>query len=79
MIGALLGDLVPWIIGAMVALAGVWGYGRSQKTQGRKDAEVKGLKDSNERQERGRDAVHDLRDAGRDDLNDSLRQNDDKW
>lgn len=34
MIGALLGDLLPYLVAALVALGGLWGYGRSKKRQG---------------------------------------------
>lgn len=36
MIGALLSEALPWLVSAVVALAGVWGY--AQRRKGREDA-----------------------------------------
>jgi hypothetical protein len=32
--------ILPWIIAALAALAGLWGYGRAKQREGRKDAEA---------------------------------------
>ena len=37
MISALFGDLIPYIVAALAALAGLWGYGRVKRREGVKD------------------------------------------
>ena len=65
MIGALLGDLWPYLaaFGAfMVTVAGAWLSGRRS---GKAKAENRALKDSAKRMKDGRDAVDDMRGDGR--------------
>ena len=38
MIGGMLSEALPWLVSAVVALAGVWGYGATQRRKGREDA-----------------------------------------
>ena len=38
MIGGILSEALPWLVSAVVALAGVWGYGAVQRRKGREDA-----------------------------------------
>ena len=66
---AALGALAVAFLGAFIA----------GRREGRRGAETDTLRDSAKRQERGRDAVEDLRDADTDDLIDQLRDNDAKW
>lgn len=79
MISELLADLLPWALGIVAAIAGIWGYGRSKKAEGRQETYIETLADSAKRQEAGRDAVQDLRGADRDALADRLRDNTDRW
>ena len=63
--------------GAVVmAVLGVFIAGRRE---GRQAAKTDALEDSAKRQERGRDAVQDLRNSDTDDLVDQLHDNDAKW
>jgi len=79
MITSLLADLLPWAIGIVLTFLGVWGYGRRKKKEGREETYIETLKDSAKRQEAGREAVSDLRGAGRDELIDRVRRNDGQW
>lgn len=79
MIAALIAELAPYAIAIGGALAALFAYGRRQKEQGREETYIEALKDQHEREERGREAVSDLRDAGRDEYLDVLRQNDGGW
>lgn len=54
-------------------------FGALKKREGRQDAENEALRDDAKKQEDGRNAVQDLRDADRDKLTDRLRQNDNDW
>lgn len=54
-------------------------FGASQRRKGRTDAENDALRDSAKKQEDGRDAVEDLRDADRDELNERLHDNSKHW
>ena len=38
MIGGILSEALPWLVSAVVAIAGVWGYGAAQRRRGREDA-----------------------------------------
>jgi len=38
MISGMLSEALPWLVSAVVALAGVWGYGTAQRRKGREDA-----------------------------------------
>ena len=67
------------LVGAVALIVAIMTFGAVSRGRGRRDAENDGLRDSAERQERGRDAVQDLRDADRDDLVDQLRDNDGDW
>jgi hypothetical protein len=79
MLGALLPDLWPWLIGALAVVGGLFGFGRSQKAKGKAEAKTEALEDSAKRQEEGREAVSDLRGADRDNLVKRLRDNDGQW
>ena len=57
LIDLVLGDALPYLLTAGAALVSFMAYGRSKKKQGRTEAETDALKDSVEREERGRDAV----------------------
>ena len=57
LIDLIAGPILPYILAAGAALVSFMAYGRSKKKQGRTEAETDALKDSVEREERGRDAV----------------------
>ena len=70
-------------LGRGIALAGavllaIVTFGALKRKQGRTEAETDAMKDSVKRQERGRDAVQDLRGVDRDGLLKQLRDNDDE-
>ncbi|MCI5040012.1 MAG: hypothetical protein MRY81_10040 [Donghicola eburneus] len=79
MLGALLPDLWPWLLGALAVAGGLFGFGRVQKAKGKAEVKTEALEDSAKRQEEGREAVGDLRGADRDDLVKRLRDNDGQW
>jgi hypothetical protein len=41
MIAALFGDLIPYIVMALTAVAGIWGYGRLEKRKGAQERDAK--------------------------------------
>lgn len=41
MIGALLGDLVPYLVAAVVAVIGFLGYGKVKERKGKKEADAR--------------------------------------
>lgn len=65
------------LVGAI--LLAIVTFGAMKKKQGRTEAETDALKDDAKKQEKGREAVQDLRDADRDELIDRLRENDSDW
>ena len=80
MIAWLVTSRIGRVLGAAVALfVAIVTFGAVSRERGRREAENDSLRDSAERQERGRDAVQELRDADRGDLVDQLRDNDDEW
>ena len=79
LIDLIAGPILPYILAAGAALVSFMAYGSAKKKQGRTEAETDALRDGAERQEKGRDAVQDLRDADRDELAGKLRDNDAKW
>jgi len=72
------GGVLPYILAAGAALVSFMAYGAVKKKQGRDAAETDALRDSADRQEKGRDAVQDLHDADRDELLEQLRRNDER-
>lgn len=79
MISSILVDLMPWALGIVAALAGLLGYGRTKKAEGREQTYIEVLKDRHDREEKGREAAADLRGADRDELVDRMRRNDGQW
>lgn len=79
LLSALTGDLIGYLVAAVVGIAGFVTFGMSQRRKGRRGAENDAMKDSAKRQEKGRDAVQDLHDADRDELDRKLRDNDEHW
>ena len=84
----MLTTITAWFItsklGRGIALAGgvllaIVTFGASQRSKGRQKAETDALRDSADRQEKGREAVQDLRDADRGGLAGQLRENDSDW
>lgn len=74
MLSWLLSDLWPYLATAGAALAAiVWAW-LSGRASGKAKVENKALKDSAERQERGRDAVEDMHGAGRPEWLEQLRK-----
>ena len=74
--GTWLGRAVAGALALLVAILAAWGLGRREGAQrARRDAAEGSL----ERQEKGREAVSDLRDADRDNLVDQLHRNTRKW
>lgn len=75
MIELLLGDFLPYIIGAVVALAGIWGYGKKREGDGRKKVvdeiekadrkEAAGIREKLNEVARDGDALERLRRQGR--------------
>ncbi len=63
----------------MALLVAIVTFGAVRKGEGRREAENEALRDSAKRVEDGNEAVQDLHDAGRDELNEQLRRNSDKW
>jgi len=51
------GPILPYIMAAGGALLAIMTFGLSQRREGRTEAETDALRDSVEREERGRDAV----------------------
>jgi hypothetical protein len=75
---AVLGPLGGLLAG-IVAVLGAWLVGKRQGAQSaRVAAEMEGLRDATERQDRGRQAVQDGRDSGLS-PDDRLRRNDGDW
>ena len=79
LIDLIAGPLLPYVLAAGAALVSLMAYGRSKKKQGADEAETDALRDGAEKQEKGRNAVQDLRDADRDELDSQLRDNDSDW
>ena len=75
----LIAQILPWLAGAVAIIVAILGYGARQRSKGRADAATEAMRDAANRQEEGRNAVQDLRGAGRDDLLDRLRRNDGQW
>lgn len=74
----LFGNL-EWIIGGAVALLGfVWGLFAKGRRAGKEEIAHDTLKDSAERQDKGRKAVRDGRASGGS-PDDRVRANDDQW
>lgn len=65
--------------GALLLTGATLWFGAHQKNKGRNEAKTEAMIDSSERQEEGREAVQDLRDADRDELTRRLREADSKW
>jgi hypothetical protein len=62
MIAAIFGDLIPYIVAALVAVAGFWGYGKVKKREGAVERDAK--RDAADAKEtikalEGRNAVED--------------------
>lgn len=83
MISTILAELLPWVLAAAGALAVFVGHGVRERRKGRKEGRdatyIETLRESAKRQEAGREAVSDLRGAGRDELLDQLRRNEGDW
>lgn len=41
MISALFGDLIPYLVAALAAVAGIWGYGKVKKREGAVERDAK--------------------------------------
>jgi hypothetical protein len=70
MLGALLPDLWPWLLGALTVVGGLFGFGRVQKAKGK--AEV-----IHKAKERDHEKASDIRDRVERDLPDRVRRYDD--
>ena len=79
LIDLIAGPILPYILAAGAALVSFMAYGSAKKKQGRTEAETDALRDGAERQEKGREAFQDLRDADRDEINGKLRDNNSDW
>lgn len=83
MIGALLADILPYLIAAVAGVVGVWGYGAHKERKGRKagreETYIETLRESAEKVEAGREAVSDLRGNSRADDLEQLRRNNAEW
>lgn len=79
LIDLIAGPILPYVLAAGAALMTFMAYGSAKKKQGRTEAETDALRDSADRQEKGREAVQDLRDADRGGLVGQLRENDSDW
>jgi len=67
------------LAGAVALLVAVVTFGAVKKRDGARGAENEALRETAKRTEAGNEAVNDLRDADRDDLNEQLQRNSDKW
>ena len=67
------------LAGAVALLVAIMTFGAVKKRDGAREAENEALRETAKRTEAGNEAVNDLRDADRDDLNDQLQRNSDKW
>lgn len=68
-----------WAYAAVAAALGALAAFLAGRSSGRVRHDRKAMRDSIKRQEKGREAVSDLRGAGRDDLVRRLRDNDGEW
>ncbi len=75
-LGSRIGRLLSMLLAAAGVVIGVFLAG---KREGRAKEQTKVLKDSVKRQEKGREAVQDLRGSSRDELIDRVRRNDGQW
>ena len=57
LIDLIAGPILPYILAAGAALVSFMAYGSAKKKQGRTEVETDALRDSADRQEKGRDAV----------------------
>ncbi len=76
---AIVDNIIPWIGIGFFAVMAWFANNVNQRSKGRKQADDKAVLDAAEREEKGREAVYDLRDANRDDLVQRLRDNDGEW
>lgn len=79
MIAWLTSRIGRWVSAALVFAGVVLGAFMMGRREGRQTAKSDALEDSAKRQEKGREAVQDLRGASRDDILDRLRRNDGQW
>ncbi|MDD9727244.1 hypothetical protein PVV74_17425 [Roseovarius sp. SK2] len=78
MIGALLGDFLPYIIAAAAALAGVVGAYFKGRGDGKNKTKVEYHEDKQRRESAGRDRLREGRNSGLS-PDDRLRRNDQRW
>lgn len=80
--------MIPWLLGtrigralsaALAAAVAVFAVFRLGERSGGSKADIDALKDEQRKGDKGRDAVSNLRGAGRDDLLEQLRRNDGRW
>jgi len=80
--------VIAWLVGSPIGrLVGKLGalivflvtFGAVQRRSVRKSADLKQLKDNAEKQEHGREAVNEIRDADRSDLVKRLHDNNERW
>lgn len=76
LLGTRIGRALSAALAAVGAVLAVYLLG---KREGRSGAAVDALRDEQKREDKGRDAVSNLRGADRDDLLDQLRRNDGRW
>lgn len=70
MIGYLLAELLPWVIGGATVILALFGYGRAKKHEGRKETYI-------EMKAKDHEAASELRDRVDLNLDDRVRQFDD--
>ena len=67
MVSLLMSELLPYLIGAVVALGALWGYGKKREGDGvakeKKAARLRDLKSATATKERVEDALDDARDV----------------
>lgn len=63
MLDLLLGDLVPYLIGAVLALFGIWGYGRKREIDGFNKGREKMMEDDRREATRTVERINEARDA----------------
>lgn len=74
MISALLAQFMPYLIAALVFIAGIFGYGIKKKNEGKQEAENKGNKEALDNVAKAREAESEADKI--DDVDSELKRND---
>lgn len=74
MFSALLAQLIPYLIAALVFIAGIFGYGIKKKSEGKQEAENKGNKEALDNVAKAKEAEDEADKINN--VDDALRDND---